>query len=88
MGQTPNNKRWDEESPLARQRRRLACLLVLNDGNTLYYPPDHVVWGAEVSVSDRHALLDVKETPSSFYKIVLEAPDNVVNKWIMLENTK
>jgi len=39
----------------------------------------------EVPVSQGHVLLDVKKHPSSFYKIVLEAPDNTLNKWIFLD---
>lgn len=42
---------------------------------------------AEVPIADQHALVDVKQMPSSFYKIVLEAPNNTLNKWLVL-NTK
>lgn len=40
---------------------------------------------AEVPVNKRHAFVNVKEYPSTFYKIVLEAPNNTINKWIVME---
>lgn len=43
---------------------------------------------AEVPVANDHVLLDVKKMPSDFYKIVLEAPDNTVNKWINITQEK
>ena len=43
---------------------------------------------AEVPVNQKHALLDVKSYPSEFYKIVLEAPDNTTNKWLVMEAKK
>ncbi|WP_423147209.1 alkaline phosphatase family protein [Rubrolithibacter danxiaensis] len=39
----------------------------------------------EVPVIQQSALIDVKEYPSSFYKIVIEGPHNSINKWIMLK---
>jgi hypothetical protein len=41
---------------------------------------------AEVPVINNHVLLDVKNIPSAFYKIVLEAPANTVNKWVVVED--
>lgn len=38
---------------------------------------------AEVAVGSKHAVVDVKKYPSSFYKVVLEAPDNTLNRWII-----
>ncbi len=43
---------------------------------------------AEVPVVDGHALIDVKNLPSSFYKVVLEAPNNTVNRWLVMETQK
>lgn len=40
---------------------------------------------AEVPVATNHALIDVKNLPSTFYKLVLEAPDNSLNKWILAD---
>ncbi|WP_238430359.1 alkaline phosphatase family protein [Chitinophaga agri] len=40
---------------------------------------------AEVPVQDRHALLDVRQLSSRFYKIVLETSANTVNKWLDLD---
>jgi hypothetical protein len=42
----------------------------------------------EVPLVDGHALIDVKSLPSTFYKIVLEAPNNTLNKWLILEDHK
>ncbi|MGQ7857156.1 alkaline phosphatase family protein [Pedobacter sp. WC2501] len=36
----------------------------------------------EVDVNQQHYLADLKNYPSSFYKLVVEAPDNMLNKWI------
>lgn len=36
----------------------------------------------EVPLSQKHATVNVEKYPSAFYKIVLEAPDNTVNKWV------
>jgi predicted AlkP superfamily pyrophosphatase or phosphodiesterase len=38
----------------------------------------------EVDVAQKHALINVEKCPSDFYKVVLEAPSNTVNKWIVL----
>jgi len=43
---------------------------------------------AEVPVSNRHALVDVQQMPSNFYKIVLEAPRNLLNKWLIVEGNE
>ncbi|WP_316734611.1 alkaline phosphatase family protein [Pedobacter aquatilis] len=39
---------------------------------------------AEVPVGDNHALVNVEKYPSKFYKIVLEAKNNVLNRWVVL----
>jgi hypothetical protein len=39
---------------------------------------------AEVPVAAKHAVLNVVKYPSAFYKVVLQAPDNTLNKWIMV----
>jgi hypothetical protein len=36
----------------------------------------------EVDVNQQHYLADLKNYPSSFYKLLVEAPDNMLNKWI------
>lgn len=38
----------------------------------------------EADLSQEHFLADVKQYPSSFYKIVLEAPGNSLNKWLTI----
>jgi hypothetical protein len=40
----------------------------------------------EVPVKNGHALVSVKEYPSAFYKVVLQAPDNTLNKWLTVKN--
>lgn len=39
----------------------------------------------EVDVNQQHYLADLKNYPSSFYKLVLEALDNTLNKWISVK---
>lgn len=39
---------------------------------------------AEVPVTDSHALVSVKNMPSLFYKVCIEAPDNTVNRWVII----
>ncbi|RNL52193.1 alkaline phosphatase family protein [Pedobacter jejuensis] len=38
----------------------------------------------EVNVAQKHAFINIEKYPSDFYKIVLETPENTVNKWIVL----
>lgn len=44
---------------------------------------DNYVLLAEVPVGSKHAFVDVQKYPFSFYKIVLEAPNNTINRWLM-----
>lgn len=39
----------------------------------------------EVDLTQQHYLADVKNYPSAFYKVVVEAPQNSVNKWIIIK---
>jgi len=43
---------------------------------------------AEVPVTNEHALLNVKNTPSKFYKVCIEGEFNTVNRWVVLEDKK
>ena len=43
---------------------------------------------AEVPVNAQHVFADVEKYPSGFYKIVLEAPGNTLNKWLFVEVKK
>jgi predicted AlkP superfamily pyrophosphatase or phosphodiesterase len=43
---------------------------------------------AEVPVSQEHALVKVASPASPIYKIVLEAPNNTLNKWLLTEPAK
>ncbi|PRY39969.1 type I phosphodiesterase/nucleotide pyrophosphatase [Spirosoma oryzae] len=38
---------------------------------------------AEVPLAQRRAIIDVSAMPSSLYKIVLEGPHNMVNRWVV-----
>ncbi|MDB5061599.1 MAG: nucleotide pyrophosphatase [Mucilaginibacter sp.] len=50
-------------------------------------PDDYKLLG-EFSADTEHALISVKDMPSTFYKVVLEGKYNTVNKWIVPENKK
>jgi len=40
---------------------------------------------AEVPVAGGKATVDIKQTPSDFYKIVIEMPYNILNRWIQVK---
>ncbi|HMK19047.1 MAG TPA: alkaline phosphatase family protein [Chitinophagaceae bacterium] len=40
---------------------------------------------AEVPVAGGKAIVDTKQTPSNFYKIVIEMPYNILNRWILVK---
>jgi len=40
---------------------------------------------AEVPVAAGKAIIDTKQFPSDFYKIVIEMPYNFLNRWIMID---
>jgi len=40
---------------------------------------------AEVPVARGKAMVDIKQTPSDFYKIVIEMPYNSLNRWILVK---
>jgi len=50
--------------------------------------PDDYQLLAEVPVNDGHALISVKNMPSQFYKVCIEAPDNTVNRWVIIPAAK
>jgi hypothetical protein len=43
---------------------------------------------AEVPLADEKASINIRQLPSSFYKVVLEGPANSVNQWVILEEGK
>lgn len=45
---------------------------------------DEYVMAGEFPVTQKHALVDVTKYPSAFYKIVVEAPNNIANKWLSI----
>ncbi len=40
---------------------------------------------AEVPVEGGKAIVDTKQIPSNFYKIVIEMPYNILNRWIQVK---
>jgi hypothetical protein len=46
--------------------------------------PDNYRLLAEVPVNAQHALVSVKDMPSDFYKVCIEAPFNTVNRWVII----
>jgi hypothetical protein len=40
---------------------------------------------AEVPVAAGKAIIDIKQTPSAFYKIVIEMPYNFLNRWVTIK---
>ena len=50
--------------------------------------PDDYKLLAEVPAGTEHALVSVKDMPSSFYKVCIEGKYNTVNKWIVPETKK
>jgi len=49
---------------------------------------DNYILITEVPTSRGHYQFSTKNNPSTFYKIVLEAPDNFTNRWIILSIKK
>ena len=47
--------------------------------------PDDYKLLATVPVGQEHVLVDVKDMPSKFYKIVIEGRYNTVNRWVILQ---
>lgn len=43
---------------------------------------------ATVPVTNEHALVDVKNMPSKFYKVVIEGANNTLNRWVILDEKK
>ncbi|MEO3408303.1 alkaline phosphatase family protein [Mucilaginibacter sp. CAU 1740] len=50
--------------------------------------PDEYKLLATVPVTNGHVLVDVKNMPSKFYKVVIEGMNNTVNRWVVLEEKK
>ncbi len=46
---------------------------------------DEYLFIGEVPILQEQYTIDVKSMPSSFYKVVLEGPHNLLNKWVVLE---
>lgn len=40
---------------------------------------------AEVPVTDKHTLVNIEKYKSKFYKVVLEAKNNMLNRWVILK---
>jgi hypothetical protein len=68
---------WNDEGDV---RIRVATTHEFADGGA-----DEYVLLGEVPVSAGQASVSVSDYPSEFYKVLLEAPHNKVNRWIVLE---
>jgi predicted AlkP superfamily pyrophosphatase or phosphodiesterase len=49
---------------------------------------DHYHYYGEVPVDKGHFLLDVKNKPSDFYKVLIEGPHNTINRWVIVNQKK
>jgi hypothetical protein len=49
---------------------------------------DHYHYYGEVPVSKGHVLLNVKDKPSDFYKVLIEGPHNTINRWVIVNQKK
>jgi hypothetical protein len=47
--------------------------------------PDDYKLLAEVPVNVEHALVSVKDLPSEFYKVCIEASGNMINRWVIVD---
>ena len=47
--------------------------------------PDDYKLLATVPVTQQHVLVDVKDMPSGFYKVVIQGDYNTVNRWVVLD---
>jgi hypothetical protein len=70
---------WKAVDPKGKLKIWVASTNNFKDGK-----PDDYHLLAEVAVNAEHALVSVKNMPSDFYKIVIEAPYNTVNRWVIL----
>lgn len=43
---------------------------------------------SEVPNAQQHFLIDVNKVPSSFYKVVIEAKQNSINRWLIIDDKK
>ncbi|EHQ27747.1 alkaline phosphatase family protein [Mucilaginibacter paludis] len=68
---------------LEKQGKAKIWLATTNDFKTGGKDTYHLL--AEVDLSQQHYFGDLKNYPSAFYKIIIEAPSNTLNKWVMLK---
>lgn len=71
---------WKELDPKGNAKIWVAVTNNYKDGK-----PDEYKLLAEVPVGTRHALISVKDQPSAFYKVCIEAPGNMVNRWVIVD---
>lgn len=63
----------------------LAKVWLATDNNMKNGGRDSYQLIGKVPVGRQHFLIDVKDRPSDFYKIIVEAPYNAVNRWVVTE---
>jgi hypothetical protein len=74
---------WNALQPTGKVKVWISATNNFKDGN-----PDNYQLMGEYPLDQKHALINVKNLPSSFYKIVLTGADNSVNTWIVKEPSK
>lgn len=74
---------WKALNPQGKVKIWVAAANTYKEGQ-----PDDYKLLAEVPVTQEHALLDVKNLSSKFYKVCIEGQFNTVNRWVVLEEKK
>lgn len=69
----------------ALQKRGKVKLWVATTNNFKTGGKDEYKQVIEVKLKKESATIDVSDMPSKFYKIVIETPDNMMNRWVMPE---
>ena len=74
---------WNALQPTGKVKVWISTTNNFKEGN-----PDIYQMLGEYPLNQKHALINVKSLPSSFYKIVLTGADNSVNTWVVKEPAK
>ncbi|MDN5288044.1 MAG: nucleotide pyrophosphatase [Mucilaginibacter sp.] len=74
---------WNALQPTGKVKVWISTTNNFKEGN-----PDNYQMMGEYPLNQKHALIDVKNLPSSFYKVVLSGADNSINTWIVKEPAK
>lgn len=69
----------------AQEKNGLAKIWLSNTNNYKSGGKDNYTLQATVPVSKEAAVIDVSKIPSSFYKVVIETPGNMLNRWVIVK---